>query len=164
MYNQVELPDPNTAPELFEGLLTRRVIAYFIDLAILGALVLGALFAGMIAGVLTLGLGWLATPLLMVAAVVGYYAVTLGSSKRATIGMAMMDIVLTPTRSAPLDSWRAFAHPLVFWLTCWILPPFSYLVALFTPRRQLIHDFVVGTLMLRRSPMEAHWQRMHTAY
>ena len=68
--------------------------------------------------------------------------------------MQMMDLVLTPTHGAPLDGWKAFAHPLIYWLTCWVLAPFIVLVAFFTPRRQLLHDLVLGTLMVRRSPME----------
>ena len=32
-------------------------------------------------------------------------------------------------------------------------------VALFTPRQQMVHDLVTGTLMLRRSPMVRHWAR-----
>lgn len=151
------LPDPRTDPELFEGLLTRRVIAYFIDLAIIVAIMVGVTIAGIIFGLFTIGLIWLAIPIALPIAIVVYYASTLGSNKRATVGMRMMDIVLTPTRGAPLDGWRAFFHPMLFWITCWILPPFSILVALFTPRRQLLHDLVLGTLMVRRSPMERHW-------
>ena len=52
------LPDPASAPELFDGLLTRRVMAYFIDLAIMGALVLAATIVGGILGFLTFGLAW----------------------------------------------------------------------------------------------------------
>ena len=70
---------------------------------------------------------------------------------------------MTPTRGAPLEGWAAFAHPLIYWLTCWVLPPFSLLVALFTPRRQLLHDLLLGTLMVRRSPMERHWDFYRTA-
>ncbi len=154
------LPDPRTAPELFDTLLTRRVIAYFIDLAIILALMIGVILAGFILGLVTMGAAFVAIPIALPIALVTYYAVTLGSPKRATVGMQMMDIVLTPTRGAPLDGWRAFFHPLLFWVTCWILPPFSYLVALFTPRRQMIHDYVLGTLMVRRSPMERHWRSM----
>lgn len=153
------LPDPKTAPELFETLLTRRVVAYFIDLAIIVAIMAGIVLAGLILGLVTLGAAFLAVPVALPISVIVYYAVTLGSAKRATIGMQLMDIVLTPTRGMPLEGWRAFFHPLLFWLTCWILPPFSYLVALFTPRRQLLHDLVLGTLMVRRSPMERHWAR-----
>lgn len=151
------LPDPDTAPELFENLLTRRVIAYFIDLFILFVMVMLILMAGIITSFVTLGGAILALPLAIPFAIALYYGATLGSSKRATIGMRMMDIVLTPARGAPLNGLRAFWHPVVFWLTIWILTPFSFLFALFSPRRQLLHDLIVGTLMVRRSPMEQHW-------
>ena len=153
------LPDPASAPELFENILTRRVIAFFVDLAILFAIVSFVVVTGIIMGFMTMGAAWLALLAAVPLAIVGYYAATLGSPRRATIGMRMMDIVLTPTRGLPLDGGKAFLHPLVFWLTVWILPPVSLLIALFTPRRQLLHDLVVGTLMLRRSPMEKHWAR-----
>ena len=157
------LPDPESAPELFDGILTRRVMAFFIDVLILSLITAAASVVGVIVGVFTLGLGFLAMPLILLFAVVLYYGATLGSPRRATIGMQMMDLVLTPTRGAPLDGWRAFAHPLIFWLTSWILAPFIVLVALFTPRRQLLHDLVLGTLMVRRSPMERHWSFYETA-
>jgi uncharacterized RDD family membrane protein YckC len=154
------LPDPATNPELFEGVLTRRVFAFLIDMAIVG-LVIGALtLVGLIAGFLTFGLGWLATIVIVPLAVVGYYAATLGSPARATVGMQMMDLVLTPTRGQPLDGPLAFLHTLLFWITWWISWPLSLVFALFTPRRQMVHDLVAGTLMLRRSPMTRHWASM----
>lgn len=157
------LPDPATAPELFDGLLTRRVIAYFIDLAVMVALVLALTVIGAILGVLTFGLAFASLVFVIPAAIVLYYAATLGSPRRATVGMQMMDIVLTPTRGQPLDGWMAILHALVFWLTFWICWPVSLLFALFTPRRQMIHDFVVGTLMVRRSPMIRHWQNARSS-
>lgn len=156
--NQPTLPDPATAPELFEGLLTRRVLAFFIDLVVMGAMILAFAFVGLIAGFLTFGLAWLALVFVIPATILLYYGATLGSPKRATIGMQMMDIVLTPTRGQPLDGWMAIFHAAVFWLTTWISWPLSLLFALFTPRRQMIHDLVTGTLMVRRSPMVRHWR------
>lgn len=152
------LPDPSTAPELFEGLLTRRVFAFVIDLVAMGTLILAFSLVGLIAGFLTFGLAWLALVLVIPATIVLYYGATLGSSKRATLGMQMMDLVLTPTRGQPLDGWMAVIHAAVFWLTTWISWPLSLLFVLFTPRRQMIHDLIVGTLMVRRSPMVRHWQ------
>lgn len=152
------LPDPQTAPELFEGVLTRRVFAFLIDTVIIGAMILAFSLIGLIAGFLTFGLAWLALAFVVPASIVLYYGATLGSSKRATIGMQMMDIVLTPTRGQPLDGWMAIIHAALFWLTTWISWPLSLLFVLFTPRRQMIHDLVVGTLMVRRSPMERHWR------
>jgi uncharacterized RDD family membrane protein YckC len=156
--SQPSLPDPATDPELFEGLLTRRSFAFLIDMVLIGTLILLFSLIGLVAGFLTFGLAWLALVVVVPASVVLYYAGTLGSSKRATIGMQAMDLVLTPTRGAPLDGWLAILHAAVFWLTVWISLPLSLLFILFTPRRQMIHDLVVGTLMVRRSPMVRHWQ------
>jgi uncharacterized RDD family membrane protein YckC len=152
------LPDPATAPELFEGVLTRRVIAVVIDLIAMGTMILAFGLLGLIAGFLTFGLAWLALVFVVPATIVLYYGATLGSAKRATVGMQMMDIVLTPTRGQPLDGWMAIIHAGVFWITAWISLPLSLVFTLFTPRRQMIHDLIVGTLMVRRSPMVRHWQ------
>ena len=156
--HQTALPDPATAPELFDGVLSRRVFAFIIDLVILGAMVLAFSLVGLIAGFLTFGLAWAALVLVIPASIVLYYAATLGSPKRATVGMQMMDIVLTPTRGQPLDGWMAVIHAAIFWVTVWISWPLSLLIALFTPRRQMIHDLITGTLMVRRSPMVRHWR------
>ena len=76
-----------------------------------------------------------------------------------TVGMSLMDIVLVPARGYPLDGWRILIHPIVFWITVWVAWPISLLVALITPRQQMVQDLVTGTLMLRRSPMARHWAR-----
>lgn len=155
-----DLPNPATAPELFESILQRRVFAFVIDFVLL-TMLSGVLFlVGVVFGVLTLGIGLIALPLVVPFAILGYYALTLGSAARATIGMRAMDIVLTPTRGQPLDGWKILVHPLVFWVTCWIAWPVSLAIALFTPRREMVHDLVTGTLMVRRSPMVRHWRQV----
>ena len=151
------LPDPASAPELFRGLLMRRVFAYLVDLAIMGMIVLILSVVGLVAGLLTFGLAWAAMGLIVPVAIIFYYAVTLGSARRATVGMQMMDLVLTPARGQPLNGGMAILHAAVFWVTVWICWPVSLLFALYTPRRQMIHDLLTGTMMLRRSPMVRHW-------
>lgn len=152
------LPDPSNAPELFDGVLLRRAVAWLIDCVIIGGITIAALLVGAIFGVVTLGLGFLALPIIIPLAILGYYAMTLGSPTRATVGMRAMDIVLTPVRGRPLNGWSILIHPILFWVTVWISWPFSILFALFTPRQQMLHDLVVGTLMLRRSPMQRFWR------
>jgi uncharacterized RDD family membrane protein YckC len=152
------LPDPQSHPELFQGVLARRAVAWLIDLVVLGMLVLALLLGGLVFGVMTLGLGFLALPIAVPVAVLAYYALTLGSPMRATLGMRAMDIVLTPARGRPLDGWAILIHPLVFWVTVWISWPITVAIALFTPRRQLVHDLIAGTLMVRRSPMERRFR------
>lgn len=154
---RAELPDPATAPELFDGVLTRRVLAWLVDVVVLGILLVIAAIIGGIAGFFTWGAAWAALLLVLPAIVLVYYAATLGSPKRATLGMQAMDIVLTPTRDRPLDGPSAILHALLFWASFWISWPVSLLCALFTPRRQMIHDLVLGVLMVRRSPMQRHW-------
>ena len=158
-YGRADLPDPETAPELFEGIIGRRVMAFGIDFVILVILSALLLVVGLVFGIVTLGLGLLALPFIVPVAILAYYAVTLGSPSRATLGMRAMDIVLTPTRGAPLDGWKILIHPLVFWISCWVAWPVSLAIALFTPRREMVHDLVTGTLMVRRSPMVRHWKR-----
>jgi len=160
---RTHLPDPTTAPELFEGILPRRVFAYIVDVAIMAALVVVVSVFGGVVGFFTFGLGWLALVFVIPLVILGYYAATLGSPSRATIGMRYMDLVLTPTRGAPLDGWKIMIHPIVFWITWWIAWPVSLAIALFTPRREMVHDLIVGTLMVRRSPMQQHWRRVSGA-
>lgn len=162
MSNTIRLPDPHTNPELFDGVLLRRALAYLINSAFLVAIAALIGLVGVILGFFTFGLAWLALPVAIPLAILAYYAATLGSPMRATIGMALFDLVLTPTRNMPLDGWRILIHPLVFWITVWVAWPISLAIALFTPRQQLVHDYVAGTLMLRRSPMTRHWSA-HTA-
>lgn len=159
-FDRADLPDPNTAPELFEGVLVRRVMAYLLDVAILVAVATMVGVVSVILGFFTLGIPWLLLPILIPAIILGYYAVTLGSPMRATIGMSVFDIVLVPARGYPLDGWKILIHPIVFWITVWIAWPISLAVALFTPRQQMVQDLVTGTIMLRRSPMARHWQGM----
>ena len=156
-YDRPSLPDPQTAPELFDGVLMRRVFAYLIDVAILVSICAVVGMVSVILGFFTFGIPWLLLPILIPLIILGYYAATLGSPMRATIGMAMFDIVLTPTRGRPLDGWAILIHPIVFWITVWVAWPISLAVALFTPRQQMVQDLVTGTLMLRRSPMARHW-------
>lgn len=157
MTDRPDLPDPETAPQLFENVLTRRVIAYVIDLVLICLIATVLVLIATVLGFLTFGLVWLSIPIVGPLAVLFYYVLSLGSHRRATYGMAAMDLVLTPTRGLPLDGWKVLVHPIVFWISIWVAWPLL-LLGLFTPRRQLLHDLITGTLMVRRSPMERHWQ------
>lgn len=156
---QASLPDPVTAPELFEGILWRRALAFVLDLAIMISFMAVLFVIGLVLSIVTLGLGIIALPFIIPVVIVLYYALTLGSPLRATFGMWTFDLVLTPARGAPLDGWKILVHPLVFWITCWIAWPVSLIIAFFTPRREMVQDMVTGTLMVRRSPMVRHWRK-----
>src|SRR5262249_47418680 len=87
--------DPAANPELFEGVLARRCIAFVIDVIIIAIPVLFAAVFIFIFGLITLGLGWVLFWLLSPATVIWaicYYGLTFGSPASATIGMRVMDI------------------------------------------------------------------------
>jgi uncharacterized RDD family membrane protein YckC len=156
---RAHLPDPTTAPELFRGVIGRRVLAFLLDVAIMASVMGMFLVGGLIFSVLTLGLGLLILPFIVPVVIAGYYALTLGSAMRATIGMKVFDLVLTPAAGAPLDGLKILFHPVIFWITVWFAWPISLLFAFFTPRREMVHDFLTSTLMVRRSPMVRHWRQ-----
>lgn len=163
MSDQTELPNPTSNPELFEGILSRRVMAYIIDAIVIFAISGVIVLFSIVAGFLTFGLAWVIMPASVIFAILAYYSATLGSPARATMGMRFFDIILTPVSGTPLDGWKIILHPLIFWFTIWILFPLL-LTGLFTPRRQLIQDLITGTLMVRKSPMASHWARQDDEY
>src|SRR3954470_5702197 len=82
--------DPAINPELFEGVLARRFVAFLIDVTILAIPVMFAAIFIFIFGVITLGIGWALYWLLSPAAAIWaicYYGYTFGSPASATIGM-----------------------------------------------------------------------------
>ena len=96
--------DPVANPELFEGVLARRVVAFVIDLMVLAVPLIALAIFIFIFGLFTFGLGWLLFWLMSPAAVVwalAYYGFTLGSPASATLGMRIMDLELRTWYGAP---------------------------------------------------------------
>ncbi|MDE1933139.1 RDD family protein [Bradyrhizobium sp.] len=150
--------DPDIEPELFRGVLTRRVFAFLIDLVVLSVpVVLGYIFIAVF-GLLTLGLGWmlfwLAWPASVLWAIV-YYGASLGGPRSATLGMRVMDLELRTWYGAPGYFVLGAMHAVLFWVSVSFLSPLVVLVGLFNSRRRLLHDFVLGTVIINsaaRSP------------
>ncbi len=143
--------DPATSPELFEGVLARRVLAFFIDVFLIA---IPVVFAGLfifVFGLVTFGLGWALYWLLSPAAVIWalvYYGTTFGSPASATIGMRVMDLEMRTWYGAPMYFLLGAVHAIVFWITVSALTPLILLVGLFNDRRRLLHDMLVGTVVI----------------
>jgi uncharacterized RDD family membrane protein YckC len=143
--------DPVARPELFESVLARRVIAFFIDVLVIAVpLALLAVFILMF-GVVTLGLGWflylLFTPVSVIWALF-YYGLTLGGPAGATIGMRMVGIEMRTWYGGPMYFLLGAVHAIAFWLTVSLLTPFVLLVGLFNDRKRLLHDMLLGTVVV----------------
>jgi uncharacterized RDD family membrane protein YckC len=146
--------DPAANPELFAGVLPRRLIAFAIDLVIIMLPVpLAAIFIFFL-GLVTLGLGWTLFPLLYPATVIWallYCGLTLGSPASATIGMRVMDLEMRTWYGAPAYFLLGAVHAIVFWITISILTPLVLVVALLNERKRLLHDMLIGTVVVNNA-------------
>ena len=143
--------DPVTMPELFEGVLARRLVAFAIDVVILAIPVLLAVVFIFVLGIVTFGLGWALYWLLTPAAVIWallYYGLCFGGPASASIGMRMMDLEMRTWYGAPAYFVLGVVHALVFWLTVSVLTPFVLVVGFFNERQRLLHDILVGTVVI----------------
>ncbi|HVV41545.1 MAG TPA: RDD family protein [Nitrobacter sp.] len=146
--------DPWMQPELFRGVLTRRFFAFLIDLVVLSIpVILGVIFIAVF-GVVTLGLGWtlfwLVSPASVIWAVV-YYGASLGGPHSATIGMRIMDLEMRTWYGAPGYFVLGAAHAVLFWLSVSIFSPLILLIGLFNRRRRLLHDMLLGTVVINNA-------------
>jgi uncharacterized RDD family membrane protein YckC len=147
--------DPLSAPELFEGVLARRVIAFFIDLFILviPIVLVGILMAATTIATFGVALVFFALlsplygPLIVVWAIC-YYGFTFGSGASATIGMRIMDLEMRTWYGAPAYFVLGATHAIVFWVTVSFLTPLVLLVGFFNERRRLLHDMLVGSVVI----------------
>ena len=146
--------DPWAQPELFRGVLTRRFFAFLIDLLILSIpVILGVIFIAVF-GVVTLGLGWalfwLVSPASVIWALI-YYGASLGGPHSATVGMRVMDLEMRTWYGAPSYFVLGAMHAVAFWISVSVLSPLILLVGLFNARKRLLHDVVLGTVVVNSS-------------
>jgi len=149
--------DPAINPELFEGVLACRMLAFVIDLFIIAVPIVCAAVFIFLFGFVTLGVGWLLFlpfhALSLVWALL-YYGFTLGSPASATVGMRVMEIEMRTWYGAPSYFVLGAVHAILFWVSVSALTPFILLVAFFNGRRRLLHDIVLGTVVIN-SPTRA---------
>ena len=146
--------DPWAQPELFRGVLARRIFAFLIDLVVLSIPVILAVILIAVFGLVTLGLGWvlfwLVSPASIVWALV-YYGATIGGPYSATLGMRVMDLELRTWYGAPGYFVLGAMHAVLFWISVSMLSPFVLLVGLLNSRRRLLHDIILGTVVINSS-------------
>ena len=156
--------DPAANPELFEGVVARRIVAFLIDFLILSIPVVFVSMFIFVAGIVTFGLGFLLYGLLwpgMVIWAIVYYGMTLGGAASATIGMRVMDIEMRTWYGPPTYFVLGAVHAVVFWITVSALTPLILLVCLFNERRRCLHDMLVGTVVINNAARAAQIRTSH---
>jgi uncharacterized RDD family membrane protein YckC len=143
--------DPWAQPDLFRGVLTKRTFAFLIDLVVLSIPVVLAVILIFVFGIITLGLGWslfwLVSPATVIWPIV-YYGMSLGGPHSATWGMRMMDLQMRTFSGTPGYFLLGCAHAVLFWASVSFLTPLVLVVGLLNGRRQLLHDIVLGTVVV----------------
>ena len=141
--------DPTVRPGRYEGVRTRRIFAFLIDATVVLLLMVVAYVLIGVLGIFTLGLLWLLLPAVWPVVAILYAVLTVGGPHSATPGMRFMGVEIRNLRGERLDYGIALLHSLGFWFSMAILTPLVLVVALFTERKQLLHDLVLGTVAVR---------------
>ena len=134
---------------VYEGVRTRRVLAFCIDYLIVCLLLIPFGILVFLFGILTLGLGWLLFGILVPAVALIYIWNTLGGPKQATVGMQMMSIRLERLDGPRIDGITAVVHSVLFWAGNVILTPLILLATFVLDRKRTVHDLLLGTVVTR---------------
>ncbi len=136
---------------LYDGILWRRVGAYFIDaLLILGINV--ALHIGLLVlGLLTFGLSWLLLgPVTCLTVALAYDTLFIGGGEGATPGMRLFGIEARGLNGARPEYFQAFLMTALFYATVPVTSFLILVVAFFTEHNRTAHDFLSGITVVRR--------------
>ncbi len=149
-----EVFDPVREPELFAGVLGRRILAFIIDVVLIGAFELVAVLVILALGLVTFGVAWFlfALPFFAIVAVL-YVALTLGGPNAGTPGMRLAGFAIRSTDGARIGVFIAAAHVILYWVSVSMLTPFILLIGLFSNRKRLLHDMLLGTVVMNREPL-----------
>lgn len=133
---------------LTEGVLTRRCIAWCLDMVLIGVLVSALWFALFTFGVVTLGLGM---PLLGVLPVAPFlYHFGFLASWGATPGQSVCGLAVRNNNDLEAPSGgQALVFTLAYYLTFALSGGLLLICALFTIRRRALHDLLSGLVVIR---------------
>ena len=145
--------DGEVHPELFEEILSRRVLAFAIDALIVVVATIPAFLAVFVLGILTFGLGWILFPVVFGVVALGYLALTLGGVGSATVGMRAAGIEMRTLGGEAMTPLLAVLEGLLFWVLVSVLTPLVFIVGLMSNRNRLLHDMLLGTVMLNSGPL-----------
>ncbi|MGY5806233.1 RDD family protein [Rhizobium sp. LEGMi198b] len=133
----------------YSGVLSRRIFAFILDYVIVGLLCIPAAVVLFFVSVLTLGLGFVLYPALFLIVAGLYFGWTLGGPHQASLGMRAMGIAMVRIDGRPMDFLTAIVHLALFWILNSVLTPLILLAGLFIERSRLVHDLLLGTVIVR---------------
>ncbi|MFD1792750.1 RDD family protein [Ochrobactrum teleogrylli] len=133
----------------FEGVRTRRIMAFLIDYLIVFLLCIPAAIVIALFGILTLGIGWMLYGIMFPIVALIYVSRTMGGPQQATKGMQMMNLKLVRLEGGTVDPMLAIVHSVLFWGLNVVLTPLILLATLVLDRKRTVHDLLLGTAVIR---------------
>ena len=133
------LPDPASHPEVYDDVPGKRVLAWLVDAALIGA-------ANVVLLPLLIPTAFLLSPLVFLAVGFAYRTATLARGS-ATWGMRLMALGIRDAEGRPLDHGTAAAHTALYYVALVLLPLQILSAGLMaaSPRRQGLGDLLLGT-------------------
>lgn len=136
-------------PRLYDGVRTRRAMSFVFDYAAVLLLCIPVAVMIFFLGILTLSIGWHLYAVMLPGVALIYVAFTMGGRSQATPGMRLAGVRVERLDGGQVDPATAVLHGILFWVSVTFLTPFVLLVALVTRRKQLLHDLLLGTVIVR---------------
>jgi uncharacterized RDD family membrane protein YckC len=141
--------EPLSDPALFDGIRSRRVLGYFVDLILIALLSVAVWFALVFAGVLTLGLLLPILPIAVALVPLAYHTLQVCGPHSATVGMRLFGVEVRNWTGSRPDLLQAFLMTALFLTTIALTGSLILLVSLFNVRGRTLHDYLSGTVVVR---------------
>lgn len=133
------------------GVLMPRLVAYVIDLCIVGLIGLIVWMSVSFLGLITFGVGWMLFPIVGISTAMAYAAITIGGVRQATIGMRVSGIRVERSDGSAPDGITAAAHCLLFYVATFTVGLFLLTLVIGVLRRdgRMGHDLLTGLVLVR---------------
>ncbi len=138
------LPDPDSQPEFYQSVATKRFFAWLFDIAFISLLCTVAIL-------LTFGMGFFILALIYAVVSFVYRVVTIANGS-ATLGMRFMGIELRDAFGARMDTGKAVAHTAGYFVSMAfpVLQIISVIMMMTSARCQGLTDAFLGTVMINQ--------------
>jgi uncharacterized RDD family membrane protein YckC len=133
------------------GVLMPRLVAYVVDLCIVGLIGLIVAMSVSFLGLITFGIGWMLFPIVGICTAMAYAAITIGGVRQATIGMRVSGIRVECSDGSAPDGITAAAHCLLFYVATFTVGLFLLTLVIGVLRRdgRMGHDLLTGLVLVR---------------
>jgi uncharacterized RDD family membrane protein YckC len=131
------------------GVLSSRLIAYFVDFLVICVLVFFYYLLAGFLGFFTFGFTWIFLPIMVPLVALFYNGLTLSGPNRATWGMRLVGIEMRMRDGSQVGFVVAAVHAVLFYVLNYCFTPMILLFGLLRSDRRLAHDLLTGTILVR---------------